>query len=101
LLGWLRSLSGIDGGYDVTQLGEKELESLGVDVTAIRSLRRRFACACLDWSERRPHLGGALGAAMLKLAMHCKWLVPDLDSRVLGMTSGGRREMLRRFGVRV
>ena len=54
---------------------------------------------CMDWSERRPHIGGALGAALLKVALKRKWVVPDLDSRVLSVTRIGRREMRSRFGV--
>lgn len=96
-LGWL--LTG--AAYDVTPRGNKALEALGIDIEATRALRRRFACACLDWSERRPHLGGALGAALLKVALKRRWVVQDLDSRALGVTSFGRRELLARFGVRV
>ena len=55
--------------------------------------------ACLDWSERQPHIGGALGAALLKTALKRKWVVQDLDSRTLSVTSLGRREMLIRFGL--
>jgi hypothetical protein len=55
----------------------------------------------LDWSERRPHVGGALGAAILKAALKRKWVTHDLDSRALGVTSLGRREMLARFGLRL
>lgn len=87
--------------YEVTARGTKGFESLGIDIHAARALRRRFACACLDWSERRPHLGGALGAALLTLALKRKWVVRELDSRALQMTGYGRREMLARFGVRV
>jgi hypothetical protein len=43
------------------------LQALGVDIEATRALRRRFAYGCLGWSERRPHIGGALGAALLSL----------------------------------
>src|SRR5438552_15262890 len=50
-------------------------------------LWRRFACACLDWRERRPHVGGALGAALLKIALERKWIVQNLDSRALSVTS--------------
>ena len=64
-------------------------------------LRRRFAYGCLDWSERRPHIGGALGAALLKVALKRKWVLQDLDSRALDVTSLGRREILARFGVHV
>jgi len=101
-LGWLSAGSKIDeGAYSVTADGTRAFEALGIDIDATRTLRRRFACACLDWSERRPHLGGALGAALLKVALKKKWVVHDLDSRALGVTGFGRREMLARFGLQV
>jgi hypothetical protein len=101
-LGWLSASSKRgDNAYDLTSAGTKALEALGIDLEATRTLRRRFACACLDWSERRPHVGGALGAALLKVALKKKWLTQDLDSRAVGVTSFGRREMLARFGLRV
>ena len=101
-LGWLSaSAKGGDNAYDLTLDGAKAFAALGIDLEATRTLRRRFASACLDWSERRPHVGGALGAALLKVALKRKWVVQDLDSRALGVTSFGRREMLARFGLRV
>ncbi len=101
-LGWLSAGSErSDNTYDLTLAGTKAFEALGIDLAATRTLRRRFACACLDWSERRPHVGGALGAALLKVALKRKWLTQDLDSRALGVTSFGRREMFARFGLRV
>ena len=87
--------------YDLTPKGTKALESLGINIEATRGLRRRFAYGCLDWSERSPHLGGALGAALLKIALQRKWLAQELDSRALAITSLGRREMLARFGLQV
>jgi hypothetical protein len=90
-----------DNAYDLSTDGTKAFEALGIDIAATRVLRRHFACACLDWSERRPHLGGALGAALLQVALKKKWVVRDLDSRVLGITRFGRREMLARFGLHV
>jgi DNA-binding transcriptional ArsR family regulator len=87
--------------YQLTPAGTRALETLGVDLAAIQTLRRRFAFACLDWSERRPHLGGALAAALLKLALKRKWVIQDLDSRALSITNFGRREMLARFGLDV
>jgi DNA-binding transcriptional ArsR family regulator len=92
-LGWLRALSAGDDAYDLTERGAKELEALGIDIVATRNLRRRFAYACVDWSERRPHIGGALGAALLKVALKRNWVVQDLDSRALSVTRIGRREM--------
>jgi DNA-binding transcriptional ArsR family regulator len=94
-LGWLSA------DYDVTPAGVKAFEALGIDVAETRGLRRRFAYACLDWSERRPHLGGAMGAAIQGVALKRKWVVPELDSRALGVTSLGRRELLGRFGVQI
>jgi DNA-binding transcriptional ArsR family regulator len=101
-LNWLSDGStGNDGAYDLTTDGGKAFEALGIDIEAARRLRRRFAYACLDWSERRPHLGGALGSALLKVALKRNWVVQDLDSRALEVTSRGRREMPTRFGLQV
>jgi DNA-binding transcriptional ArsR family regulator len=52
-------------GYAVTATGERALRRRGVDLERARQSRRQFAAACLDWTERRPHLGGALGAEVL------------------------------------
>ena len=95
-LGWLSA-----GAYTVTPDGKKAFARLGIDLDATQLLRRRFAYACLDWSERRPHLGGALGAALLGVALKRKWMTQDLEGRALGITNLGRREMLDRFGVQI
>lgn len=69
-MGWLsgRSPNG-DREYDLTVAGVRVFEALGLDVEAARLRRRRFAYACTDWTEREPHLGGALGAALLEVAL--------------------------------
>ena len=100
-MGWLTEGSKDGNSYDLTPRGEKGLQALGVDVDATRALRRNFAFACVDWSERRPHLGGAVGAALLKVALKRKWVTPDLDSRVLRITSFGHCEMQVRFGLQI
>jgi DNA-binding transcriptional ArsR family regulator len=87
------------GSCDLTPLGRTRLEAWGIDVDAAYAARRQFAFACVDWSERRPHLAGALGAAVLHRLLGQKWVVRDLDSRVLRLTALGRREMASRFGV--
>ena len=56
-------------------------------------MRRRFAYACVDWSERRPHIGGAVGAALLDLALRKRWVEQDIDSRALSVTQRGAREL--------
>jgi DNA-binding transcriptional ArsR family regulator len=100
-LRWLSADStGAGNEYSLTLEGANAFQALGIDLEATRKLRRRFAYACLDWSERRPHIGGALGAAVLNVALKRRWVVQDLDDRTLGITSLGRREMLSRFGLR-
>jgi len=100
-LGWLSEVSADASAYELTRSGKKSLEALGIDVAATRALRRRFAFPCVDWSERRPHIGGAVGAALLKLALKRRWVTQDLDSRILSVTARGRREMLAQFGLRI
>lgn len=101
-LGWLAAGSkGRERGYELTSEGAKAFIKLGIDVDGLRALRRRFAAPCLDWSERRSHVGGALGAALLSLALKRRWVTQDLDSRALSVTSHGRREMLAEFGLRI
>ena len=98
-LKWLSNTS--EDAYELTAEGVKAFESLGVDVEETRKLRRRFAYACLDWSERRPHIGGALGSALLQTALKKKWVTRDLDSRAIRVTNTGRRELLARFGMEI
>jgi len=99
-MGWLSGGSGADNAYDLTPSGVKAFEALGIDTEATRTLRRRFAYACVDWSERRPHVGGTVGAVLLNVALKRKWVIQDLDSRALTITTVGRREMLIHFGLR-
>jgi DNA-binding transcriptional ArsR family regulator len=87
--------------YDVTPAGARALATLGIDVDALRTARRRFAYGCVDWSERRPHLGGALGAAVLELALRKRWLRRERDDRALSVTALGERELRAQFGLRV
>lgn len=88
-----------EGDYEITGAGERGLVTLGLDVDALRHTRRRLACACLDWSERRAHLGGALGAALLDLLVTRRWLQRELDSRALRITPAGRRAMEQQLGL--
>jgi DNA-binding transcriptional ArsR family regulator len=97
--GWLSA--GRKNSYDLTAEGAKTVAALGIDLDAARMLRRRFAYACLDWSERRPHIGGALGAVLLKVALKRRWVLADPGSRVLSVTTLGRREMRSRFDLQI
>jgi DNA-binding transcriptional ArsR family regulator len=96
---WISNGSRDESVYDLTPAGTKAFAALGIDVDSIRAQRRRFAYACVDWSERRPHLGGAVGAALLNFVLKRKWVVQELDSRALSINRSGRRELQTRFGV--
>jgi DNA-binding transcriptional ArsR family regulator len=76
--------------YVVSATGRVRLKGLGVDVDAVRAGRRRFAPACLDWTERRPHLGGALGAAITSALLDAGWFARGAARRVITMTDAGR-----------
>jgi len=92
---------GHDEDYQLSPEGITVFQGLGIDIQAVRARHRRFARGCLDWSERRFHLAGALGAALLCLARKRKWVLQDLDSRILHITNLGRREILTQLGVRL
>lgn len=100
-VGWIAPDSANPGtAYSVTLKGSKHFAALGIDVSETRSLRRKFAYPCVDWSERQPHIGGAFGAALLTALLKLNWISQDLDSRSLQITRRGRREMISRFGIR-
>lgn len=96
--GWLLA-AGEGEEYQVSDSGVEFFRGLGIEVAELRALRRRVACSCLDWSMRRPHLGGALGAAVLRVLLERKWLIRDLDSRALSLTGTGGRYISKRFGM--
>jgi DNA-binding transcriptional ArsR family regulator len=99
-LKWL-SADPSSSAYELAPAGAKALAAIGIDIEGARALRRKFAYACLDWSERCPHIGGALGQAILTTAIRHKWFVQDLDTRSLTPTALGRRQWRARFGLRI
>ena len=98
-LRWIEKETAGGTSYDVTRAGAAAFDAIGIDLDAVRAHRRRFAFACLDWSERRAHLGGALAAAVLDAALRRRWVSREPGSRALAVTPSGRREMARRFGL--
>ena len=87
--GWLVDEGGT---VEATAEGCAVLGQWGIDVTAQRTRKRRFACTCLDWSERRAHLGGALGAALLDHWTGHRWVEHAEKPRVLRITPTGRQQ---------
>ena len=86
-----------DGGQ-LTDAGRSFFDELGVDLR-LASKRRVFCRPCLDWSERRPHLAGAVGAAILDHALEHDWVEHVRDSRALVVTPVGVRELATTFGI--
>lgn len=90
-----------DGAALVTDVGEAFFCDFGVDLGRRPASRRPLCRACLDWSERRPHLGGRLGAALLDRFLELGWLVPGPRDRALRLTPRGRSGFAESFGVEV
>ncbi|MFG6176792.1 ArsR/SmtB family transcription factor [Halomonas sp. THAF12] len=99
--GWLVPAAEAGSDYRLSEEGERVFHDMGVDVRSVRARRRRFARPCMDWSMRRPHLAGALGAALLDHAMGRAWVRRELDGRALRLTSKGRRALERRFDIQL
>jgi hypothetical protein len=83
----------------VTDEGRRFFCDFGIDIeTGVRS-KRAFCRTCLDWSERRPHLGGRLGADILDRSLELAWVARIPESRALRITQAGRRDFTAVFGL--
>ncbi len=86
-------------GGEVTEKGDAFLRDFGVDLEAARQRRRIFCRPCLDWTERRLHIGGAVGAALAARCFALSWFTRSRDSRALTITPEGERGLAEVFGV--
>ena len=88
--------------WKLTDSGELFCQRIGVDLAgARRAGSRHFARQCLDWSERRPHISGALGAAIADTFFRRGWAEKLRRSRTVRLTDPGRRALTREFGAHV
>jgi DNA-binding transcriptional ArsR family regulator len=85
-----------DDGGEVTESGVDFLSGFGIDLAAARQRKRAF---CRDWTERRPHLAGAVGAALASRCFDMRWFERMRDSRALVITPAGRRGLAEVFGL--
>jgi DNA-binding transcriptional ArsR family regulator len=88
-----------DEAGEVTPAGARFLAELGVDLPGVRAKRRMFCRPCVDWTERRPHIGGAVGAAIAARCFELKWIELVKSSRALTVTAAGRRGLMEMFGL--
>jgi len=84
----------------LTARGARLFAALGIDVEALRRGRRALCRPCLDWSERRHHLAGALGGALLDRITELRWARRACHSRALVFTPAGEAELRRAFAPR-
>ena len=80
----------VDGGGEVTPTGERFLAGLGVDLPEARGTKRQYCRACIDWTERRHHVSGAVGAALAEAFLARRLVARIPDSRALSVTPLGR-----------
>lgn len=92
-------LEPVEGSFAITDGGSAWMQELGLDLDQLRRRKRAFSRQCLDWSERRPHLAGALGAALLAHYFDQGWLRRSQGSRALTLTAEGERAFSERLGV--
>lgn len=86
-----------DGNYAVTDQGAAWFHDLGIEITMLR--RQPLTRSCLDWSERRHHLAGALGVALTSRMLDRQWLVRVRNSRALRLTDQGTTALRAELGL--
>ena len=83
----------------LTETGKIKLQNFGVEIERRPGSRRYFARQCLDWSERRCHLSGSLGAALTQRLFDLKWIEYQADGRAVRVTAAGKKGLCDEFGL--
>lgn len=86
-----------DGAGTMTEKGQRFLCDFGIDLDT--EAKRPLCRTCLDWSERRPHLAGRLGAALLDRSLELGWIARVPDSRAIRITTAGQKGFAKTFGA--
>ena len=92
-------LAHADGGFAVTRMGAGWLGQLGLDLDALRRARRSLGRGCVDWTERRPHVAGSLGAGIADAFFAHGWVRRRPGDRAVAVTTAGAEFLERRLGV--
>ena len=94
-----RYLIAADDSFVLSDRGVSFFDRFGIDPVRCKQKRRALARPCLDWSERRPHLGGSLGDALLTRLVEKGWVSRPKPGRVITVKSAGRQGVIEVFGV--
>ncbi len=94
--GWLRMG---EREFELTDSGAKTLTNFGLEINALLKTRRTFARVCMDWTERRPHVAGSLGAALLRLLLDRHWIEHTKISRMLRITPQGHQGLADQLNI--
>lgn len=86
-----------DGQLALTPTGEVTLSAIGIDTAEARTAKRPTVRSCLDWTQRRHHLAGSVGAAMLDTFLAHRWMTEGAQPRVVELTDHGRRAIAELF----
>lgn len=90
-----------DQDYEVSTDGHSFFNNFGIDTEMLSKHKRQMVRPCLDWSERRFHLAGSIGAAMLDQMMNEHWIRRVQDSRTLMITSMGKSNLYDLLGLEI
>jgi DNA-binding transcriptional ArsR family regulator len=85
--------------FEVTKKGIAWFSEMDISIPDLQNQRRVFARRCLDWSERRYHLAGSLGASLLDSMVDRKWLRKIKDTRRVALTATGQEKMYKLLGL--
>jgi DNA-binding transcriptional ArsR family regulator len=88
-----------DEAAEITTAGARFLDEFGIDRSVSSSTRRRLCRVCIDWTERRPHIAGAVGAALTERYFDLGWIERIKHSRAVLVTPCGKRGFLETFGI--
>jgi DNA-binding transcriptional ArsR family regulator len=97
----IKETTGVRGEIELGPIGAEVFGKLGLNLEALRRERRRFAFACPDWTERRPHLGGVLGAALWAQFVERGWVVKQQGTRAVIVTDMGKQQLQDQFNIQV
>lgn len=87
------------GGIELSDSGHRIFQQFGIDTVELMAQRRTFCKSCLDWSERRHHLAGALGSRMLDRIVELGWARRIRDTRIMEFSAAGEKALRNTFAV--